>query len=380
MMDLGVVMVFAVLQISLQTAGTDSSQAIPAEDSSMTERAESSRVHHLLPRNPPDKQQSATEFQSFLEWTEMNLPKDVPKDAVTVFDKKSKQTFHVAKFEDCIPCFYDSAEKACWEIKSHGEFKLGSAVRNAKISFLVNKDNFELLQWKKSSYGEIPPLAVESCNGYFIARDDLGLGYMTENSLMVLGTTENEVLTLNHDIKGHHLTITEYNITAQVTSENTEVLKHFTAYNRNCEPAKHQVKLDQGIDKTVSFLKTHTHTVGGTGDTTFKGKVPFLTSIGGKLGLKYDFSRLSSKTTSTVEKSLHSVSMEVQVPANHMCSIDIKSNTFTAEVPYTGQLTRIYNNNEIRRTLINDVYSHHEVAEIQALVNPCTLFSDGKKC
>lgn len=343
--------------------------------------AESSRAHHLLPRNSKDKQQRATEFQSFLEWTEMNPP----KDAVTVFDKKSKQTFYVAKSEDCKPCYYDSAKKKCWDIKSYGEFKIGNAVPNPKVSFLVNTDNFELLQWKKSSYGEIPPLAVETCNGYFIARDDLGLGYMTENSLMVLGdakqgTTENEVLTLNHDIKGHHLTITEYNVAAQVTSENTEVLKHFTASNRNCDPAKHQVKLDQGIDKTVSFLKTHTHTVGGTGETTFSGKVPLLASMGGKLGLKYDYSRLKSKTTSTVEKSLHSVSMEVQVPANHICSIDIKSNTFTAEVPYTGQLTRIYNNNEIRRTLINDIYSHQEVAEIQALVNPCTPLSDGKKC
>ncbi|KAF4099121.1 hypothetical protein G5714_019247 [Onychostoma macrolepis] len=202
---------------------------------------------------------------------------------------------------------------------------------------------------------------------------------------------------------------------------------------RNCDPAKHQVKLDQGIDKTVSFLKsrTHTiggtgeisfsgkvpllaslggklglkydysrlkskttstvekslhslksrtHTIGGTGEISFSGKVPLLASLGGKLGLKYDYSRLKSKTTSTVEKSLHSVSMEVQVPANHICSIDVKSNTFTAEVPYTGQLTRIYNNNEIRRTLINDIYSHQEVAEIQALVNPCTPLSDGKKC
>ncbi|RXN18599.1 natterin-3-like protein [Labeo rohita] len=340
--------------------------------------AESSHLHHILPR-------TVTEFQNFLEWTEAKLPTDVPKDAVTLFDKKSKQTYYAARFEDCKPCFYDRAQKTCWDIKSYGEFKTGSAVPNQKVSFLVNKDNFELLEWKKSSYGEIPPLAVETCNGYFIARDDLGLGYMTQNSLMMLGnkkqdTTENEVFTLNHDIKGQHLTIIEYNTNKAETSQNEQILKHFTAANRNCDPAKHQVKLDQGIDKTVSFLKSRTHTFGGTGEISVSGKVPLLASMGGKLGLKYDYSRLNSKTTSIVEKSLHSVSIEVQVPPNHICSIDIKSNTFTADVPYTGQVTRIYNNNEIRRTLINDIYSHQEIAEIQALVNPCTPLSDGKKC
>ncbi|MGD1441006.1 ETX/MTX2 family pore-forming toxin [Vibrio harveyi] len=322
--------------------------------------------------------------QTYLEWKEVHPPQ-LPKDAVPVFDRKSKQTFYVARLEDCTPCFYDSAKKSCSVSTFHGEFNLGHTVQNRKISFLLNKDNFEIFEWKKSSFGEVPPLPVETCNGYFIARNDFGLGYMTDNSLITIGaknqdTTENEVLTLNHDIKGQHLTITEYQIGNAKASENIAVLKHFTASNKNCDPAKQQVKLDQGIDKTVSFLKTRTHTFGGTGETSVSGKVPLIISIGGKLGLKYDYSRLNSKTTSTVEKSLHSVSMEVQVPANHACSIVINSNTFTADVPFTGQLTRVYNNGEARRTLVDGIYSHQEVAEIQALVNPCTPLVDKKRC
>lgn len=322
--------------------------------------------------------------QTYLEWTEVNPPQ-LPKDAVPILDKKSKQTFYLARLEDCTPCFYDSAKKSCWVTTFHGEFNTGHAVQNRKISFLVNKDNFEIFEWKKSSFGEIPPLPVETCNGYFIARNDFGLGYITDNSLMTIGatkqgTTENEVLTLNYDIKGQHLTITEYQIGKAKASENMAVLKHFTASNKNCDPAKQQVKFDQGIDKTVSFLKTRTHTFGGIGETSVTGKVPLITSIGGKLSLKYDYSRLNSKTTSTVEKSLHSVSMEVQVPANHACSIVINSNTFTADVPFTGQLTRVYNNGEARRTLVDGIYSHQEVAEIQALVNPCTPLVDKKRC
>ncbi|XP_073673522.1 natterin-3 [Garra rufa] len=385
MMDFGMVMAFALLQISLQPDGVDSSLSIPGEDTSITEKSESSHLHHLLPRDLKPGQQKETEFQNFLEWTEIKQHSDVPKDAVTLFDKKFKQTYYAARFEDCKPCFYKKDDKTCWEFVSEGEYKLGGTVRNAKISFLVNKDDFELLDWKKSSYGGIPPLAVETCNGYFFARDDLGLGYLTENSLMTLGgkkvnTAENEVLTLNHDIKGQHLTIIKYDTERAETSENAQTLKHFTASNKNCDPVKYQVKLDQGIDKTVSFLKSRTHTVGGTGDTSVSGKVPFIVKINGKLGAKYDYSRLNSKTTSIVEKSLHSLSMEVQVPPNHSCSINIESNTFTADVPYTGQLTRIYNNNEIRRTLINDVYSLQEVGEIQAVVDPCIELLNGKKC
>lgn len=190
-----------------------------------------------------------------------------------------------------------------------------------------------------------------------------------------------EVLTRNIDIKSEHLQINSYEVLNDKNSESyVEVLKRSTAVNKNCEAAKHQVKHDQGSDQTRSFLTGRTNTFGGGGEVSVSGKIPLLVRLGGKVNLKYDHSRLKSETTTNVDKVTQSVSMEIQVPPNHSCSIDITSTTFTAEVPYTAELTRRYKNNEQRTTTSTGIYYHQEVTELLTIVNPCTPVKDGRKC
>uniref|UniRef100_A0A8C2BZ17 Uncharacterized protein n=1 Tax=Cyprinus carpio TaxID=7962 RepID=A0A8C2BZ17_CYPCA len=139
-------------------------------------------------------------------------------------------------------------------------------------------------------------------------------------------------LTLNTDFKMQHLNVVEYLMSSVVTSETLSSVVKFCLWQ----------------------------------------------CIGGKFGLKYDYSHSRSSTRSVVEKTLHSVSMEI--PPNHSCTIEMTSNTFTAEVPFTGEMTRMYKNNEIHKTFISGTYILQEVAEIQTLVNLCQLLSEVRKC
>lgn len=138
------------------------------------------------------------------------------------------------------------------------------------------------------------------------------------------------------------------------------------------------VKFSQNIDKTTTYQTDRTHTFAVNAEKSVCGKILSMASIGGKFGLKYDYSHSRSSTRSVVEKTLHSVSMEI--PPNHSCTIEMTSNTFTAEVPFTGEMTRMYKNNEIHKTFISGTYILQEVAEIQTLVNLCQLLSEVRKC
>uniref|UniRef100_A0A8C1YK26 Uncharacterized protein n=1 Tax=Cyprinus carpio TaxID=7962 RepID=A0A8C1YK26_CYPCA len=257
----------------------------------------------------------ATELNSYLEWV---ASAEVPKNAVSFKDKTNE--YYIAKhLPQCELCFFDKEKSSCVTWSSNEVNKSFRHVSYNEIMFLVNKDNFEMMEWKECTNQKIPPMSVETCNGYFVAKNAFGYVRMTALGLMKEPVNvPTKVLTLNTDIKMQHLHVVEYLMST-----------------------KHTVKLDQNIDKITSYQTGRTHKFGVNAEISVNGTLPNITNIGGKLGLKYDYTRSRSNTASVVEKTLHSVGMEVEVPPNHSCTIDITSNTFTAEVPFTGEITRV---------------------------------------
>ncbi|XDV37908.1 hypothetical protein PO909_007432 [Leuciscus waleckii] len=245
------------------------------------------------------------------------------------------------------------------------------------FQFMVNKDNFEILEWRTAA--DIQRLSIRCilfCNNYVIVKDKNGISSMTIGS--VIGSSE--LLTVNSDIKGQDFQIDNCKEEKKVKPDKIKVIKRVTADNKNCKPAKHVVKFDQGNDKSKSFLKSRTHTVGGAMEASASGTIFKLVQIGGKLSAKYDYSHQNSETTSKVDKDLHSVSMEIEIPPNHSCTIEIKRKTSTVEAQCSGQLTRQYKNGEERTTFITDIYDQEEVAELITSVKPCTPLPDRVRC
>ncbi|XP_050950079.1 natterin-3-like [Labeo rohita] len=368
-MDFSVRIMLALLLISLQLTGGDFHK---------TDKKAKTKIPKWLRRRFPSKSdktkqendkvviQTATDLNSNLEWVASTK---VPKDTVS-FIEEQKEYYIAKRHPKCEICFFDKDKQSCITWLQDGI--KSSSVGYNEIMFLVNKDNFEIIEWKLSTNQTIPPMVIEVCEEIGVFQDyDINMENITETA---------EFLTLNTDFKMQHLSVVEYLMSSVVTSENLEVLKHFQASNENCKPSKHTVKFDQNIDKTTTYQTGKINTLGGNVELSVSGKIPSMISIGGKFGLKYDRSHSRSNTTSVVEKTLHSVDIEVEIPPNHSCTIDITSNTFIAEVPFTGEMTRMYKNNEIRKTFINGTYIHQEVAEIQTLVNPCQPLSESRKC
>ncbi|XP_056094819.1 natterin-4 [Rhinichthys klamathensis goyatoka] len=304
-------------------------------------------------------------------YLELVASNDPPKDAVLVSDDNNNE-YYILGYKKC--------NKELEIIKSSEISSKGA--NKAVREFLVNKDDFEMLDWKKwpdIQSGQIPFYAVKLCKHY-IAKDNNGIRSVTEKVLNQKKNMQTEVLSVNYDIIGQHLEIDEYIVKEEEKSERVEVLKQFSAQNMNYNPAKHVVKLDHGIDRTRAFLKGRTDTVGGAIEASVSGSIFSLVQVGGKVSAKYDQSRLNSETTSDLNKALHSVSMEIEIPPNQSCVIEIKSKTFSARVPYSGQLIRQYRNGEEHTTSITGIYDHQEIAELESFVYPCKPVPDPTKC
>ncbi|XP_048042528.1 natterin-4-like [Megalobrama amblycephala] len=366
MMGFSVIIIFALLQIRLLNAGGN------PEDLSNIESTDSSNHHQRHARGSPSSKPSAgkeEEDQNFfdsniyLELVESNTP---PKDAVKV--SHLNQENYIIVNGKCNNVKYEL-------LKSSAAQSQGA--NNKVRQFLVNKDNFEILKWKTWAdiqNGQIQFYPVRICKSHYIAKDQNGITSI--DNLVMEKSNENmqtEVLTVNFDISWEHLEIDNYVVSKEKTDKNSDVIKQFIAHNNNCAPAKHVVKLDQGSDKTSSFLNGRGHTFGVGGEVSISGKIPQLFDLGGKINLKYDHSRSKSITTSKVDKVLHSVSTEIQVPPNTFCTIEISSKTFRVQVPYTGQLIRRYkgDNLPLRITSVTGIYDYQEVAELETSVNSC---------
>lgn len=151
-----------------------------------------------------------------------------------VFLSDGQMQHYIAKYiSKCELCFFQSSSKSCLKMLPTKKWQSVKISTFEDIMFLVNRDNFELLEWKKYTNNKFPPMSVVVC-GQFVVK-----------SVNINTQRDREVLTINNDIKVQHLNVVEYLISSVVTSESLEVLKHFKASNRNCKPSKHTVKLDQ---------------------------------------------------------------------------------------------------------------------------------------
>ncbi|XP_051580743.1 natterin-4 [Myxocyprinus asiaticus] len=285
--------------------------------------------------------------------------------------------YYVARHEDCKPCFIKSGDKSCMTFLPQKATNSKKITDINNIMYLVNDDEFEILQWQPSSNDNFPPLPVETCDGYFIAKTDTGLGYMKANSAIKIDNQlqknkQSEVLTLNYDIAEEFLSNVTYKMTPQKEKENAEVLRKITANNKNCKAAKQVVTIESGFETTDSFQIGLTSIFGGS----IELEVPLLA----KMDLKAEISPSISKTKTNIDKATSGYTLEVETPPNTMCSIVVKSIILKTTVLFTAQLNRVYSNMAMRSTWVSGTYNHQEVANLEAVMEACKPITDGSKC
>nr|XP_040050602.1 natterin-3-like [Gasterosteus aculeatus aculeatus] len=305
----------------------------------------------------------------------------LPSGAVAIFNGYAERTDYVCKV-NCQSGFY-SPDKGSLCRYPYADQEYASAT----FQMLVNVDHFEFLEWVEGSYGSVPGYAVRTCPGsdIFVGKNKYGLGKVVPQHKAFFLPWEGDeywyksyqVLAVNRDGYSQHVSHVEYGVDRmELFHHPPEALQLATVTNLECRDVAKTVRLE----KTSSVGKTWDigrETRNGS-VSTMQAKVPILGP--GTVDFTKEQTVTFSEGTSVVESISHFVSVELLVPPNHSCAVRMDGRKMTADIPFTGRLSRTNRNGDTRWTYITGVYDGVSVGEINAVVERCQPVADSVPC
>ncbi|KAG7318387.1 hypothetical protein KOW79_018142 [Hemibagrus wyckioides] len=305
----------------------------------------------------------------------------LPQGAVGIYNGYTKRHDYICNSK-CEAGFYTSSKGP------YCNYPYGDKEYHApEFEVLVNKDNFEFVEWKEGSYGSVPKNAIRTCGGVdtFVGKNKYGLGKVVPQYTAFFLPWEGDeywyktykVLAINRDVYTQRISHVEYGINeVELFHYPLETMRISSVANNDC----------QTITKTVTISKTteveSTWNIGSTinlGVTVcFTAQIPLI----GSGGVEYtaEKSLQFNYGTTRVEALSHEVSVQLTVPPNHSCTARMEGRKMTADIPFKARLSRTYANGEIRLTSINGVYNSVQIGEVRAVVDRCVPIIDAEPC
>ena len=323
--------------------------------------------------------QSFTPSSSNLEWVIWN--NSLPNDAVSIYNGYAGRTDYVCKYQ-CEAGFYSPSEGPyCHYAKSNQEYL------SFPFQILVNKGNFEILEWKDGSHGSVLKNSVRTCPGedIYVGQNKYGLGKVsTQDKCFYLPWKGSEywyrdyqVLTINENIVSQKI----YNV-KYITDESKtfqyppEIMRKTVISNYECSPVTKTDTLTQTYEAEQRWDISFSISVGVS--TSFKAGIPLITDDGVTFSTEVAF-QYSQGNTRT-ETNTDTVTVEITAPPNHSCTATMKRLKYKINIPFTALFSRTYSNGEIHTTSITGTYDSVQTAEIQALMDRCEVLNNSKPC
>ncbi|KAM6943909.1 natterin-3-like [Lycodopsis pacificus] len=315
---------------------------------------------------------------SNLEWqTFYGSP---PSGAISIYNNYAGRLDYVCKYR-CSSGFYSpSMGPECRYPLSGKEY------RSSTFQMLVNKHNFELMEWKEDSWGSVPQNSIYTCspNDLYVGKNKYGLGkvHVKHEAFFLPWEGDEyyywyyEVLTINKDIYSEHMSNVNYATDAKVIEHPPEIMTESTITNNECSPVVKTVLLSK-IYQVEKRWDTSTATTHGI-VFTITAEIPFFGSLG--MGLSAETTKQFSRGTTVVESKTYSVTVEQTVPPNHFCGVRMVGRKYEANVPYTASLSRRYNNGKTRSTPITGTFNGVDVAGVHTVVDRCEPLPNAKPC
>ncbi|XP_054467566.1 natterin-3-like [Anoplopoma fimbria] len=308
--------------------------------------------------------------QTTLEW--QTFDGSLPKGAVSIYNEYVGRTDYVCKYRSIAGFYNPDVGPHCrypYATKEH----LGSP-----FEILVNKDNFEFLEWKDGSYGSVPDNAVKTVSHrkIFVGKNKYGLGkVVVEKKSFYLPWKGSEywyrtyeVLTVNKDIISEQVFDVKYKTDGvKIFKYPPETMKKTTLINKDRQEVKQTATLSKTNEEEQRWDTSFSFTVGA--QTSIKARIPFLASS--KIEIRVEKNLQFTKVATYKESENYTVSVEHKIPPKHSCVVSMVGYKYGADIPYTARLSRTYRNGETKWTSISGTYKCVQVMEVQAVVDPC---------
>lgn len=338
------------------------------------------------PLTPPDLEQQQGQLSSHIFGDNVNLEwltwdGALPNGAVAIYNSYTERTDYVCKY-NCEAGFYSPS------LGPYCRYPYGEREYYApEFQILANKDNFEFLEWKEDSYGSVPQHAVRTCPGVgiYVGKNKYGLGKVVSQFEAFFLPWEGDeywykkyqVLAINRDAYTQHISDVKYGIDeAKLFQYPPETMRISGITNNECQAVVKTVTISKTTEVETTWNIGRSTMLGITGSIT--AKIPFIGSGGIELGGEktLEFTR----GTTMVEALSHSVSVELTVPPNHSCRVQMEGRKMKADIPYTARLSRTYRNGETQWTSISGTYDGVQIGEVRAVVDRCEPVVDAKPC
>ncbi|XP_074525738.1 natterin-3-like [Halichoeres trimaculatus] len=335
-------------------------------------------------RDIPTLDTASHSFPMFGEYTNLKWVTwdgSLPNGAVAIFNGYTERNDYVCKV-NCEAGFYTPSKgDFCQYPYADKEY------RSSKFELLVNVDHFEFLQWVEESYGSVPQYAIKTCpnSDIYVGKNKYGLGKVVSQHEAFFLPYEGEeywyksyqVLAINRESYSQHISHVEYAIDQmELFHYPPEALKLAKVTNLECSTVEKTVTLEKSSSMEKSWdigRETRNGSV-----STMKAKVPILGP--GTVDFTKEQTVTFSEGTTMVETMSHAVSVQLQVPPNHSCSVRMDGRKMTADIPFTGRLSRTNYNGETHWTYITGTYDGVNVGEINAVVERCQPVPDAVPC
>lgn len=205
----------------------------------------------------------------------------LPRNAVSLYNGYTNRVDYICKYK-CDAGFYTPSKgRYCY-------YPSAIEKRSFQFEILVNKDNFEILEWNADSYGSVPKNSVWTCSGkqIYVGKNEYGLGKVsTKDKVFYLPYKDKEysykkykVLTISENVISQTIYNVRYNNDdSKVFKFPPEVMHEATISNYECHK----------VVKTVTLSKTYevqqrwdfAFSVKFGANTTIKAGIPLL--VGG---------------------------------------------------------------------------------------------------
>uniref|UniRef100_A0A3Q3MEU7 Natterin-3-like n=1 Tax=Mastacembelus armatus TaxID=205130 RepID=A0A3Q3MEU7_9TELE len=319
---------------------------------------------------PPVKlrQERQTPFDNgnlkWIHWSGGSLP----NGTVSIHNDYTNRVDYVCKY-GCHAGFYNPTKGSFCHYIIENSFHSSST-----FHFLVNEDNFEILEWKDGSYGSVPEHSVRTCysDKIYVGRNKYGLGMHKAFFLPWEGKEywykNYQVLTFNRDVENEHVSDVKYDTgRAVIITYPPEVMTSTTVINHECNKVVKTAHLSKTIRVEKRWDVGTSLTVGVR--KSFTAGVPTIAS--GSVEVSAEVSVQASGGHTYSEEIGHSLSVEIIVPPNHSCKARMLGHKYKIDIPFTARLTRTYSDGTTKWRSVSGTYSGVQVGEVHTVVERC---------
>uniref|UniRef100_A0AAQ5YNB8 Natterin-3 n=1 Tax=Amphiprion ocellaris TaxID=80972 RepID=A0AAQ5YNB8_AMPOC len=317
-----------------------------------------------------------------LKWKGRWWFNDLPDGAFSIFNDYTERTEVLCKFE-CRSGTYIPSEHSGLAVGCTNDGKWGTNY----AEYLVNEDDFEILEWKDGYYGSVPQNSVRICEDeeIYVGKNKYGLGKVDPKQkcfFLPWGGSEYwyrsyQVLAINKDVESNFMTDIRYHIDdAKIVSYPPETMRTSVVTNYECNQVSKSATLTKTTQEQKRWDLSSSITLGVK--TEFKVGIPRI--VEGRVEVSTETTFQASGGHSMTEEISHSVSVNIDVPPNHSCTVRMVGHKYKTDIPFTARFRRTYRNGKTKWTSISAKYDSIAVGEVHVVVDRCTPVGNATPC